>query len=1515
MPTDCRGSNLMKSIGSLITLSLLSLTLGSCDSGTTRVSNGGSASATGSAITGTVSVTGQLVLEPSLKISESGEQKVSLIDESGTPIAEGKTTPAGTFAITINEGSSLAAGTSAPVPRFLYVKSLFLAPAQETKTAIGAKGQIVLDARDLKVNADGTRSVATGEHSVRKVGALTGRVTLETGESAVGIDIFVPGTTYIAKTDADGNFLLGFLPRGSYLVRAEKDGFASKEWNNVSIGDQQTVDLGSATLLISTGPQVSSFTLNSLNQATGRAELSIKLAKSSKYRVSKLQDFSDTIFKPVDVTLPELTIDMEFNPSSKLITIYLEAADSDGLSASSQLLIDLEAPTAGSVLVNNSNGIINSISLPLTLSAQGATRMRFAEASAGLASGAWLDYTPNYTYTLQLLTEGQRRIYVAFADAAGNVTGGNGEISAVFTLDRTAPDVNGMTLLFPETPTGAFNTPLAWLSNYPGETAMTYDVDVCSNVGCSTIVRQMTSNINSIIISPPLSVAGTYYWRVRPTDEAGNIGEWIYSGNAKKFRVQLFATGYLSKRDILGDPQADSSFARSLKQIDSQTVAVSIGSNNDGSSCPQCSIVKLLDLSSREFTTTLSEDLDRSAMFGHRVVPCDLDNDGVDEIAISAPGLNKAVNGVNYNNAGAVYVYKKSGANWIRLAGLLNPMTGATAPIDGYSYCSNWNESPCTSYGYQIWTSTLDSTPYVENARLFGWDLSCKTNAGSDTLLVGEPGYSSDASSKEGAVWELALSGAMITPSLLLTGDSAAFTSLEAYQASFGGALTYSSNFTWPGCTGGAYSGPALIVGAPRLNLSSDWQDYSKGAFSVFKMASGSWELCETVRATGPDFSYYASFGSRIFNLGNIDADGSTIDEIAISAPYWDSGQVKIYGSTDYSIKKNWAYFGYNVAPVGEWTSGAGIEIAISSPQQQILGQWGAGKINIFTQANLIDAGISREITGQPSQNAAFGAAVMPSGLTSTSFTDESTLIVSAPGRSVGGTNSVGQINLIGKVKLSASLPTRITGVTPGARLGKAVLPLADIDQDSVPDFAFSEPGRLCNGMRSGVLSFYSVASASITSSSCPAAQPSETLWGSTLMNSTVSSDIYFSKYSSGGGMGGGGWSLQKLSSNSLIQPLPTGSSPNFTTASIYNAGSYSRSENFIDKRNDWNNNGSLVDDSNYEYLTVGNPTQPSNKGSVTVQRLESYWTTRCNYNYADADNNSLFGTSSSFIPDANSDGVRDIVVGAPALTVGSNRGAVFLLKGKTAVFGGTDWNSCSSLTTGCGCIYGSGSTWNMTSNAIPVEATDSNVTIKRIDANDPAILAATAGLGALAGFGTQVIGLPDLDGATAGGYDAFIYVANTNLAVATSTVVPEYWILGYKNSNQSVSVIVREIGAAGSMLGGTVRVISDIDGDNVSEIAISCPGCQGRLGNTGNVKIVSGKKLTEGTIESATLQLLYNPDPTPSNFGTSVEYADITGDGIADFVVGADQYGTSNQANLGAVYIFRIDPIQETTD
>ena len=57
-------------------------------------------------------------------------------------------------------------------------------------------------------------------------------------------------------------------------------------------------------------------------------------------------------------------------------------------------------------------------------------------------------------------------------------------------------------------------------------------------------------------------------------------------------------------------------------------------------------------------------------------------------------------------------------------------------------------------------------------------------------------------------------------------------------------------------------------------------------------------------------------------------------------------------------------------------------------------------------------------------------------------------------------------------------------------------------------------------------------------------------------------------------------------------------------------------------------------------------------------------------------------------------------------------------------------------------------------------------------------------------------------------------------------------------------------------------------------------------------------------------LQMLFNPDPGAANFGSSVEFMDYTGDGIADFIVGADGFNTPNDQNAGAVYIWPVLPI-----
>ena len=43
-----------------------------------------------------------------------------------------------------------------------------------------------------------------------------------------------------------------------------------------------------------------------------------------------------------------------------------------------------------------------------------------------------------------------------------------------------------------------------------------------------------------------------------------------------------------------------------------------------------------------------------------------------------------------------------------------------------------------------------------------------------------------------------------------------------------------------------------------------------------------------------------------------------------------------------------------------------------------------------------------------------------------------------------------------------------------------------------------------------------------------------------------------------------------------------------------------------------------------------------------------------------------------------------------------------------------------------------------------------------------------------------------------------------------------------------------------------------------------------------------------------------------------NILYADITGDGLKDFIVSAPNYSTEERRNVGALYVFPVKPIKE---
>ena len=370
-----------------------------------------------------VVVTGSLNLsaDPSPAGTGLGEREVLLQDSNGNTIQTAQTTAAGTFVLNVTPtdlgltaGYNLNAGGTVTMARMAKIQSLFLTNDGSADQAVGMRNTLILGGDSVTYDDTGAATINTGSHTIKQVGAITGSVSLETGESPRGIMVYVPGTTHIAITDEQGSFLLGFLPPGTYKLVAEKDGFNDLEWGRVTVKRNKTTTLTGGVMGISVGPSIPSLSLGAMDEATGLATVQADIRSASRYRVSLLSNFSDAGWEAVDAANPVFSIPMNLPVGVRYITVYLEAADSDGLSASRSLIIDMEAPSLGSISITTNQGAVSAQQLALTIAATGASKMKVLENMAAIDSTSWVDYATSANYTLTDSTNGERKLYIVF---------------------------------------------------------------------------------------------------------------------------------------------------------------------------------------------------------------------------------------------------------------------------------------------------------------------------------------------------------------------------------------------------------------------------------------------------------------------------------------------------------------------------------------------------------------------------------------------------------------------------------------------------------------------------------------------------------------------------------------------------------------------------------------------------------------------------------------------------------------------------------------------------------------------------------------------------------------------------------------------------------------------------------------------------------------------------------------------------------------------------------------------
>lgn len=159
---------------------------------------------------------------------------------------------------------------------------------------------------------------------------VSGIVTLQGQSDQAGIDVYIPGTEYIAKSAADGGFSFSAIPVGTHNFYFEKDGFVRGQFEGTEIPQGDLKKLESMSLLVDTGAE--GFML--LNDgASVSATKSVKLMVGTGndavvMKISENADFSGAAWKPLRTTS---TYTFETDGTK---TLYGKIANANGLESS-----------------------------------------------------------------------------------------------------------------------------------------------------------------------------------------------------------------------------------------------------------------------------------------------------------------------------------------------------------------------------------------------------------------------------------------------------------------------------------------------------------------------------------------------------------------------------------------------------------------------------------------------------------------------------------------------------------------------------------------------------------------------------------------------------------------------------------------------------------------------------------------------------------------------------------------------------------------------------------------------------------------------------------------------------------------------------------------------------------------------------------------------------------------------------------------------------------------------------
>ncbi|MFK7827162.1 MAG: FN3 associated domain-containing protein [Oligoflexales bacterium] len=166
-------------------------------------------------------------------------QKVELQDGAGQVVGQTIAGTDGSYEISVG---SLSISEAANLLATNYTLNALI---EETES-----GKVLGIREPIELNSDLIEQgrFEVGESVFRELAAIKGSVQFVNPDGSVnkkvsklGVDVYLPGISFFAKTDSNGKFLLIYVPAGEYNLRVEKGAFFFEQ--SLSVEENKTVNL------------------------------------------------------------------------------------------------------------------------------------------------------------------------------------------------------------------------------------------------------------------------------------------------------------------------------------------------------------------------------------------------------------------------------------------------------------------------------------------------------------------------------------------------------------------------------------------------------------------------------------------------------------------------------------------------------------------------------------------------------------------------------------------------------------------------------------------------------------------------------------------------------------------------------------------------------------------------------------------------------------------------------------------------------------------------------------------------------------------------------------------------------------------------------------------------------------------------------------------------------------------------------------------------------------------------